>query len=436
VSATDEALTFCDAIVHRLSSQGQRVIAVASRCLDSVPERSVPEESLEVGMVLRGFLAMDDPIREQVPAAVASCHAAGIRVLMITGDHPDTAEAVARKCRILADSESAEGRVLLGSELETMREEKLADRLREGVTIFARTTPEQKMKIVLALKRSGNVVGMTGDGVNDTPALKAADVGIAMGVSGTEVARDAADIVLLDDNFASIVAGVEEGRTVFANMQKFTTYVLTSNIPEIIPFLIYIVLPVPLGLTVIQILTIDLGSDLLPAIGLGQEPPERDTMRQPPRRLDQRLLSGSLMVTAYLFLGMIQAAFSMFLFFLVLYQGGWKWGQELGDNHPLCRSATGITLASIILMQIGNLAGRRSLRGSGLDRGLLRNRMLLLGVAVEVVFSWAILYYAPVQELLRTGPVAWHVYALAWLGIPLLFLLDLLRKLVLRRAAG
>ncbi len=433
VSATEEALVFCDEIVHRLSSQGQRVIAVASRSLDSLPDRTVPEESLEVRMVLHGFLALDDPIREQVPGAVARCHAAGIRVLMITGDHPDTAEAVARKCLILAVGQSAEGRILLGSELEAMREEKLMDRLREGVAIFARTTPEQKMKIVMALKRLGNVVGMTGDGVNDTPALKAADVGIAMGVSGTEVARDAADIVLLDDNFASIVAGVEEGRTVFANMQKFTTYVLASNIPEIIPFLIYIVLPVPLGLTILQILTIDLGSDLLPAIGLGQEPSEPDSMRLPPRRLDQRLLSLSLMATAYLFLGMIQAAYSMLLFFLVLHEGGWKWGQELGNNDPLYRSATGITLVSIILMQIGNLAGRRSLRGSGLDRGLLHNPMLLVGVAVEIVFSWAILYYAPVQELLRTGPVAWHFYALAWLGIPLLFLLDYIRKLVLAK---
>ncbi len=202
-------------------------------------------------------------------------------------------------------------------------------------------------------------------------------------------------------------------------MQKFTTYVLASNIPEIVPFLIFIVFPVPLALTVIQILSIDLGTDLLPAIGLGQEPPERDTMDHPPRRLDQRLLSFRLMATAYLFLGMIQAAFSLCLFFLVLYQGGWQWGQELAENDPLYRSATGITLSTIILMQIGNVVGRRSLRGSGLDRGLLGNRMLLLGMAAEVVFSWAILYFPPFQEFLRTGPVAWHVYALAWLGIPL-----------------
>jgi sodium/potassium-transporting ATPase subunit alpha len=430
--ADEDALAACDEVVHRLSAGGQRVIAVASRQLDSLPDPKAPEESLEPGLVLNGFLALDDPIRAEVPAAVARCHAAGIRVLLITGDHPDTAESVARDCGILTADASAEERILHGEDLERMRERDLVERLRAGVSVFARTTPEQKMKIVTALKRLGQVVGMTGDGVNDTPALKSADVGIAMGVSGTDVAREAADIVLLDDNFASIVSGVEEGRAVFANMQKFTTYVLASNIPEIVPFLLYVLLPVPLALTVIQILSIDLGTDLLPAIGLGQEPPERDSMQRPPRRLDQRLLSFRLMATSYLFLGLIQAAFSLSLFFLVLHQGGWQWGQELAENAPLYRSATGITLATIILMQVGNVVGRRSLRGSGLDRGLLANRILLLGVATEILFSWAILYFPPVQEILQTGPVDWETYALAWLGIPLIFGIDYGRKWFLR----
>jgi sodium/potassium-transporting ATPase subunit alpha len=212
IPAEDEALVACDVIVHRLSSQGQRVIAIAWRRLARLPDPKAPEESLERGLVLSGFLALADPIRAEVPEAVARCHTAGIRVLMITGDHPDTAEAVARACGILRPDEPAEQRILHGADLERLREQQLVERLRDGITVFSRTTPEQKMKIVAALKRLGLVVAMTGDGVNDTPALKAADVGIAMGASGTDVAREAADIVLLDDNFASIAAGIEEGR--------------------------------------------------------------------------------------------------------------------------------------------------------------------------------------------------------------------------------
>lgn len=386
--------------------------------------------------MLKGFLALDDPIRREVPAAVARCRRAGIGVILITGDHPDTAEAVARACGILQAEESAGQGILLGTDLERLREQQLVDRLSAGVRVFARTTPEQKMKIVMALKRLGQVVAMTGDGVNDAPALKAADVGIAMGVSGTDVAREAADIVLLDDNFASITAGIEEGRAVFANMGRFTTYVLASNIPEVLPFILYILLPVPLALTVLQILSVDLGFDLLPAIGLGQEPPERTLMERPPRRLDEPLLSPRLVITAYLFLGGFQAACSLGLFFLVLQQGGWQWGQALAEESSLYHSATGITLASIILMQIGNVLGRRSLRGSGLDRGLLVNRLLLLGIGLEVVLSWAILYAPPVQRALQTGPVDWWIYALAWLGAPLLFVIDYARKRLASRREG
>ena len=426
--AGDASLARADEIVRNASSRGSRVIAVACRKLPTVPAPDAHEESLEKSLLLNGFLVLNDPVRDEVPPAVARCHAAGVRVVMITGDHPDTAVSVARTCGILGADDPAEGRVLLGKDLQTLDEASLIEHLRNGTMIFARTTPEQKMTIVSAFKRLGHVVAMTGDGVNDMPALKSADVGIAMGSSGTDVAREAADIVLLDDNFASIVAGIEEGRAVFANIQKFTTYVLASNIPEITPFLLYIVLPVPLALTVIQILCIDLGTDILPAIGLGEEAPEHDAMERAPRRQHERLLSLPVMVTAYLFLGVIQAAWSLCMFFLVLHQGGWEWGQELAMNDPLYQSATGITLATIILMQIGNVAGRRSLHRSGLDAGLFRNWLLLIGIGVEIIFSWAILYFPPVQGFLGTGPVPWQVYALAWLGVPLIFLLDLGRK--------
>jgi sodium/potassium-transporting ATPase subunit alpha len=426
--AEEDRLQQADQIVHALASQGYRVIAVAYRRFDTAPDPKADEESLEQLLTLCGFLALEDPLRQEVPDAVRRCHQAGIRVLLVTGDHPDTAIAISQKCGILAKDEAAPSRILRGDEIERMREDELMDRLRNGVVVFARTNPEQKTKIVSALQRLGMVVGMTGDGVNDAPALKAADVGIAMGQGGTDVARESADLILLDNNFASIVAGIEEGRAVFANMQKFTSYVLTSNVPEILPYLLYIALPVPLALTVIQILSIDLGTDIIPAIGLGQEPPEQDTMSRSPRKLHEHLLSARLMLRSYLFLGMIQAGYSLSLFYYVLLQGGWRFGQELAVTEPLYRSATGISLATIILMQIGNLAGRRSIRGSGLDTGLITNRLFVVGIVLEIVFSLALLYWPPLQAVLGTGPVDLRLYLLACLGVPLIFALDYVFK--------
>ena len=313
---------------------------------------------------------------------------------------------------------------MTGAELAHMREADVMAALESGVCVFARTTPEQKMKIVAAFHQLGLVVAVTGDGVNDAPALKAADVGVAMGRSGTDVAREAAQVILLDDNFASIVAGIEEGRTIFANIQKFTNYVLVSNGPEIIPYLIYILFPVPLALTVIQILAIDLGTDIIPSMGLGQEKPDKGVMREKPRNRNQGLLTPRLMTHSYGFLGLIEAAFSLVLFFWVLHDGGWQWGDDLASSAPLYRSATGIALSSILLMQIGNLFGRRSRYGSGIDGDGFRNPLLMGGIAFEALASWALLYVEPVSRVLGTGPVAGEVYAVAWAGPVLIFGLD------------
>jgi len=420
------------ASVERLALDGLRVIAVASRRLAAGETGDLPQEAYEHDLELVGLLGIEDPVRAEVPPAVARCHRAGIEVVMITGDHPATALVVAGRCDILPPG-SGEERVLTGERLEALSELAVAEALQQGTRVFARTTPEQKMKIVAALKSLDKVVAMTGDGVNDAPALKAADVGVAMGKSGTDVARAAAQIILLDDNFASIVAGIEEGRTVFANIRKFTNYVLVSNGPEILPYLLYILLPVPLALTVIQILTIDLGTDIIPSMGLGQEPPDPDEMQRPPRERQASLLTRRLVVHSYLFLGLLEAAWSLLLFFLVLLDGGWRYGMELADADPLYRSATGIALATILLMQIGNLIGRRFSRRSGLDAGLWRNRLLTAGILVQIVFSWGLLYWPPLQRVLGAGPVPWRFYLLAWLGVPLIFGLDYLRKRLLVR---
>ncbi|MCA9619539.1 MAG: cation-transporting P-type ATPase, partial [Myxococcales bacterium] len=412
-----------EALVRRLAGGGARVIAVARRAI-SLAEGDRPIDELERELELLGLLCFSDPLRPEVPAAVARCRSAGIEVTLITGDHPETARAIAREAGIIHEIQAP---VLTGADLAATTEAELAALLAD-VHVFARTTPEQKLKIVAAFRRRGLRVAMTGDGVNDAPALRAADVGVAMGKSGTDVAREAAQIVLLDDNFASIVAGIEEGRTVFANMRKFLTYVLASNVPEIIPFLLYVVLPVPLALTVVQILVIDLGTDLLPAIGLGREPPAADVMRAPPRASNDRLLDRSLLARAYLFLGLIEAGFSTGLFFLYLVAGGWRYGDDLPTSSALYHSATGLTLTTVILMQIGNLVGRRSETRSGLDAGLVQNTLLILGIVTELTVCVAVLYVPAVASFLRTGPVPLPFLGLALMGPVLLFFFDRMRK--------
>ncbi|MGE4580219.1 MAG: cation-translocating P-type ATPase [Desulfuromonadales bacterium] len=425
--ATAEELDQAERIMRELAESGHRVVAVAGRHLAEPSLAGAGREELEQDLTLYGFVGIEDPLRPEVPQALKQCHSAGIKVILITGDHPDTALAVAKRCGIVANDLSNE-RVMTGETLENLTEKELEEALSGGIQIFARTSPSQKMKIVMALKNLDLVVAMTGDGVNDAPALKAADIGIAMGKSGTDVARASAQIILLDDNFASIVAGIEEGRTVFSNIRKFTNYVLVSNGPEILPYLLYILLPVPLALTVIQILSIDLGTDIVPSMALGQEPPTEEVMQQPPRSGEFRLLSPGLVLHSYLFLGLLEAIWSLSLFFWVLWEGGWQYGADLAADDPLYRSATGIALATILLMQIGNLIGRRYPARSGLDAGIFKNRLMLAGIIIQVVFSWALLYVPWVQAILGTGPVKWSVYLAAWLGIPLIFGADYLRK--------
>ncbi len=319
--------SFLDA-EREMADQGLRVLALAYRKL---PEAVRPEE-LERELILVGLAGFRDPPRPEVPQAIRTCREAGIRVIMVTGDHPHTAAAIARLIG-LVQSETA--RIITGDELRRLSDAELQLALDAPEVHFARVSADQKLRIVQALKRKGETVAATGDGVNDAPALRQADIGIAMGVSGTDVARQAAHMVLMDDNFASIVSAIEEGRAVYANIRKFLTYILTSNVPEIVPYLAFVLFGIPLPLTVIQILAVDLGTDILPALALGAEPPQPDTMRRPPRSRSERLLSWRLLARAYLWLGSLEATAAMAAFFFVLSGAGWSYGEVLAPRDPL-----------------------------------------------------------------------------------------------------
>src|SRR5574337_886186 len=278
------------AIVDRLNAfagSALRVLALAYRELPEADRLPLMEEA-ERDLIFVGLVAMFDPPRPEVPEAVARCKRAGIKPVMITGDNSRTALAIARTIGMVRNEKVP---VLEGGQIEQMRDEELKAALAGPEILFARMTPTQKMRVVTLLKEMGEVVAVTGDGVNDAPALKKADIGIAMGIAGTDVAKEAADIVLVDDNFATIVNAVEEGRAVYENIRKFLTYILAHNVPEVVPYLASVVFRIPPLLTIVQILGVDLGTDLLPALGLGAEPPDVNTMNRPPRSEARRVLN-------------------------------------------------------------------------------------------------------------------------------------------------
>ncbi len=412
----------------RLAAEGLRILAVAVRPL---PEEllGASASTVERALTFLGLIALWDPPRSEVPEAVALCRRAGIRVIMVTGDYGLTAGTIARQIGLPVE------KVVTGEEVERLGPEPLRRLLGEPGVLFARTSPAHKLAIVSALKAAGEVVAVTGDGVNDAPALKAADIGIAMGKRGSEVAKEAAVMVITDDNFASIVAAVRQGRAIYANMGKFVTYIFASNVPELVPFLALVFLGIPLPLTVMQILAVDLGTDLLPALALAAEPPEADVMDRPPRPRDARLLGARRLLRAYAFLGVAEAVLSLGAFFWTYWLAGWRPGLIMAAEGPLYRRATTMTLSAIVATQVGNVFACRTDRESVFRAGLFSNPRVFFGIAAEIGLLVGLILVPPLPAVFSLAPLSFSEWGVLLALPPAILVLEEARKWLVRTAA-
>jgi magnesium-transporting ATPase (P-type) len=422
-----EATAAAEAMEH----DALRVLALARRVL---PLGAEGADAIERDLEFLGLVGMLDPPRPEVADAVRRCRAAGIRVIMVTGDSGRTAEAIARRIGLV----DAAVHVITGAELVELDDDALRRKLRERQVIFARIDPEQKLRLADLLRSDGEVVAMTGDGVNDAPALKRADIGVAMGRSGTDVAKEAADLILVDDNFASVVAAVEEGRAVYDDIRRFAGYHFTSNVGELVPFLVWGVTAgaVPLPLVVMQVLAIDLGTDMLPAIALGTERAEPGTMGRPPRPRKERLLNRSVLVRTFCWIGALEGLIAMASFLFAYVLAGWRPGQPLVGGGTLYREATTMTLAGIVMAQVGAGLGWRTNRRSLASAGFFSNRLLLVGIAVEVAMIGLLAYTPGLERVFHTSGLGpWHwLLLLVW--PPLVLGAEEARKAVARRRAA
>ena len=466
---------------------GERVLGFAHFYLDqtSFPkgfafdtdEKNFPTEKL----CFVGLMSMIDPPRAAVPDAVAKCRSAGIKVIMVTGDHPITAKAIARSVGIISEGtetiediaerrgcnvkdvnpREAKACVVHGGEIKDMSEKQIDEILMyHSEIVFARTSPQQKLIIVEGCQRMGAIVAVTGDGVNDSPALKKADIGVAMGIAGSDVSKQAADMILLDDNFASIVTGVEEGRLIFDNLKKSIAYTLTSNIPEISPFLLFILADIPLPLGTVTILCIDLGTDMLPAISMAYEEAESDIMKRMPRNpFTDKLVNERLISVAYGMIGMIQAAAGFYVYLVILCENGFwpsrllglrrqwdskavndledSYGQEwtYRDRKILEYTCHTAFFVSIVVVQWADLIICKTRKLSVFQQGM-KNMVMNFGLIFETVLAAFLCYCPGMDKGLKMYPLAINWWFPAIPFSLLIFVFDEIRKYLLRQNPG
>ena len=417
-------------MVDQMASHGLRVLAVAQRGLPGLPGADFKLEEVERGLTLLGLIGLHDPPRAEVRVALEAAREAGIKVAMVTGDHAFTAAAIARETGLIGTPEL----VLEGHNLPEDDAVLTALLDRDGVVV-SRVTPEQKLRVARLLQRRGHVVAMTGDGVNDGPALRQADIGVAMGLSGTDVAREAADLVLLDDDFATIIAAVEQGRATYANIRRFLTYHLTDNVAELTPFVIWALSGgrFPLALSVLQILALDIGTDLLPALALGSEAPSKGTLKRPPER--RHLMDRALIFRVFGLLGPVEALFEMTAYTAVLLGAGWTPGAELPAADVLM-AASGAAFTTVVLAQLANAFACRSATVPPWRLGWFSNRLLVWAVLAELGLLAVFLFLGPLAALLGHAPPSPGGLAVALAAIPGVLLADWLYKIVRHRRVG
>jgi len=372
-------------INDRMAADGLRVIGIAMRGLETLPLNITPD-SIETDLVILGLVGLMDPPREEAKDAVASCKTAGIRPVMITGDHPITAKAIANRLGILDDDQRS---VMTGKMLEELSLEEFEEKV-EKIRVYARVAPDQKLKIIKALQDKGQFVAMTGDGVNDAPALKRADIGVAMGITGTDVAKEASHMILLDDNFATIVRAVKEGRRIFDNIRKFIRYTMTSNSGEIWTIFLAPFFGLPIPLLPIHILWINLVTDGLPGLALAAEPAEKNIMERPPRNPQENIFTG--MWVQIIWVGLLMGAVSIFT---------QAWAIETGIGHWQT-----MVFTVLCFNQMGNVLALRSERESLFSQGLFSNRPLVGAFLLTVVLQMATIYVPFLNPIFKTQPLS------------------------------
>jgi magnesium-transporting ATPase (P-type) len=432
IDLDQEKMMWIETRIHEFANAGLRVIAAAYK---QIPKTEYKKgEEVENNLIFVGLAGMRDPPRSEVKSAVEKAKQAGIKTIIITGDYGPTAQSVAQDVGIV---EANFAQVIRGVDLEELNDQTIIDEVKKGNVIFARVSPEQKLRIVEVLKKSGEVVAVTGDGANDAPSLKEADIGVAMGASGTDVAREAADIVLLNDSFESIVKAVESGRAIYENIRKFIVYVFSHNWAELIPYVLYAVLAIPLPLLVVQVLAIDLAIDVIPSLALSREPPEAGIMEEPPRSIKERLFTARVFGRS-LYIGVIIAVGAMIGCLSVWMAGGWYYGMALTADSSFFTSGVyskGVTMtfAGIVVAQAGNVLACRTSRQSIFRTSIKTNKWIIAGIISQFSILAFLVYVPILQQLFGTSALGLTDWAfLISLALIVVFAEEI-RKFLIRR---